>query len=279
MNCIKRSSPAKLNLFLHITGRRDDGYHNLQTLFQLIDHYDEMSFALLEESEILLEDNTSIPQQQNIITRAASALQQMANSNKGVKIQLKKRIPMGAGLGGGSSNAATTLLALNELWQCHFSITELLSLGTRLGADVPVFVGAQTAFAEGIGEQLYPITLPESWFLVLTPAAHVETISIYKDPQLPRDTAVVDLDVIKDKSSAELLTFSHNDMQNLVRAKYPEVDRALSWLSQFAPARMSGSGSSVFAIVENSQKAEEILAKVPKELTGFVAKGINRVPK
>ncbi|MEX2334629.1 MAG: 4-(cytidine 5'-diphospho)-2-C-methyl-D-erythritol kinase, partial [Pseudohongiella sp.] len=231
-------APAKLNLFLHITGRRSDGYHTLQTLFQLLDYGDELRFSLRTDGQLRLTCNdTSLSNNDNLVLRAAGLLRQTLNIKTGADIHLIKRIPAGAGLGGGSSDAATALLALNQLWQGGLSRTRLAELGLQLGADVPVFVFGNSAWAEGIGEELEPVTLAEQFFVVLTPACHVTTGTIFSHQQLTRDSTAI-------KMCAFLAGQSRNDCETLVRKLYPAVDAALDWLSQFAPARMTGTGCS-----------------------------------
>jgi 4-diphosphocytidyl-2-C-methyl-D-erythritol kinase len=264
-------SPAKLNLFLHITGRRPDGYHQLQTVFQLLDYGDRLSFRRRKDQEITL--TPAIPGvafADNLIVRAAHLLQARARVTAGIDIHLEKRLPMGGGLGGGSSNAATTLVALNYLWQCGLTRAQLHDLGLQLGADVPVFIGAQSAWAEGVGEQLQPLELSENWYLVLHPQCTVSTAEIFSHKDLTRDTTNITV-------AAFLEQGGQNDCQNLVRKLYPPVDKALNWLSQFArDARMTGTGASVFATFATEAKAQQILALAPPDLPGFVARGINR---
>lgn len=264
-------APAKLNLFLHITGRRADGYHQLQTLFQLLDYGDLLTFALREDSTITLTpDIPNVAFEDNLIARAARLLQKHAQLPAGVDIQLEKRLPMGGGIGGGSSDAATTLVALNYLWQCKQTRAQLHALGLQLGADVPVFVGAQTAWAEGVGEQLQPIELAQVWYLVLHPKCAVSTAQIFSHKDLTRDTPNITV-------AAFLEQGGRNDCQNLVRKLYPPVDQALSWLGQFTNnARMTGTGASVFAAFDTEAEAQHVLAQAPKNLPGFVARGMQQ---
>jgi len=262
-------APAKLNLFLHITGRREDGYHTLQTLFQLLDFGDELSFSLRTDDEIrLAPEIEGVPHEDNLIVRAARLLQGHSENPKGVNIHLNKRLPMGGGIGGGSSNAATTLLALNQLWQTQLSLDELAELGRQLGADVPVFVKGNTAWAEGVGEQLQALELPEKWYLVLTPNCHVSTAEVFSHKDLTRGTSSITVAAFLEQGGV-------NDCQPLVQNLYNEVDLALSWLSQFGDAKMTGTGACVFAPFDNKASAEAILAKTPDTLNGFVARGIN----
>lgn len=273
MQSLKLLSPAKLNLFLHITGRRDDGYHNLQTLFQLLDYGDELSFTLNNSGTINLSPELpGVPSEQNLIVRAARLLQPFNQTDLGVDIQLTKRLPMGGGIGGGSSNAATALVALNHLWKCELTRQQLQDLGLRLGADVPVFVNAQTAWAEGVGEQLLPIEMPPKWFLVVQPECHVSTVAIFSNKCLTRDTAPITV-------AAFLEQGGKNDCQAVVRALYPEVDKALKTLEKFCQtAIMTGTGACVFASFDSSEKAQQVQQQLPSSLPSFIAKGVNRSP-
>ncbi|UTF61323.1 4-(cytidine 5'-diphospho)-2-C-methyl-D-erythritol kinase [Gilvimarinus sp. DA14] len=267
-------APAKLNLFLHITGRRPDGYHQLQTLFQLLDYGDTLSFNLRQDASLrLTPELPGVCFEENLIIRAARALQKIAPGPlPGVDIHLHKRLPMGGGIGGGSSNAATTLVALNKLWQLGLSRAELLTIGAGLGADVPVFINGRTAWAEGIGEQLSPIKTPDCWYLVLTPQCHVSTAEIFCHKDLTRDTRPI-------KVAAFSQGGSQNDCEALVRKLYPEVDNALIWLKKFSPsARMTGTGACVFAAFESEPEANQVLAQAPENLPGFVAQGIVKSP-
>lgn len=269
-------APAKLNLFLHITGRRADGYHLLQTVFQLLDYGDELRFSLRDDSQIRLScDSTELATDDNLVLRAAYLLREHTGATQGADIELIKRIPTGAGLGGGSSDAATTLVALNTLWQCRLERGTLAALGLRLGADVPVFVHGKSAWAEGVGELLQPVTLPALYYLVLSPACHVSTATIFSHQQLTRDTRAI-------KMAAFLAGQSRNDCEMLVRTLYPEVNAALEWLSQFGKARMTGTGSSIFAAFDDEASARDVLRQLPtdqqgplRSISGFVAKGVN----
>lgn len=273
-------APAKINRFLHITGRRPDGYHELQTLFQLLDIGDELDFVKTDDGRITLtcQDETLGNPEDNLVMQAARLLQRHTQSHWGAEITLYKRLPAGAGLGGGSSDAATTLLGLNHLWQTGISPTELASLGLTLGADVPVFVHGHSAWAEGVGEKLTPATLPESYFVLLSPACHVNTGEIFSHQQLTRDSSPI-------KMAAFLAGQSRNDCEILVRRLYPEVDAAIHWLSQFGPARLTGTGSSLFAPMPSEQAARNVLQALETEedlalsgIQGWIAKGINRSP-
>lgn len=265
-------APAKLNLMLHITGRREDGYHNLQTVFQLLDRGDQLSFSARTDKKITLSPEIKgVPFEENLIVRAAKLLQQVSGCSAGADIQLDKRLPMGGGIGGGSSNAATTLVGLNHLWRCGLDADALAELGRQLGADVPVFVRGHSAWAEGVGEHLQPLQLPEKWFLVLTPDCHVSTVEIFCHKRLTRDTSII-------KVAAFFEGDSQNDCQPLVRKLYPEVDFALNWLNQYGTSRMTGTGASVFAAFDSEATAQAVLEKIPNELSGFVAKGVNISP-
>ncbi|MDF1624279.1 4-(cytidine 5'-diphospho)-2-C-methyl-D-erythritol kinase [Pseudohongiella nitratireducens] len=277
---LRLPAPAKLNLFLHITGRRPDGYHELQTLFQLLDHGDELEISIQPDGQITFEcqDQTLGAPDNNLVVRAARQLQQHTRTGLGAHITLYKHLPAGAGLGGGSSDAATTLIGLNHLWQTNLTLEALAELGVSLGADVPVFVMGHSAWAEGIGEKLTPVTLPEPYFVVLSPACHVNTGEIFSHQQLTRDSSPI-------KIAAFLAGQSRNDCEPLVRRLYPEVDSAIQWLSKFGPARLTGTGSSVFAPMASEQAARNVLqalntAEDPalSGTKGWIAKGVNRSP-
>ena len=274
---ISLPAPAKINLFLHITGRRPDGYHLLQTVFQLLEFGDELALQANTSGEITLSPAIEgVANEDNLIVRAARALQQQTGCRYGADIELTKVLPMGGGLGGGSSNAATALVGLNHLWQTGLSLDQLAELGLALGADVPVFVKGQSSWAEGVGEQLSPIATPEAWYVVLTPDASVNTGQIFQHPALTRDTAVSKMRAF---SAAELDTATRNDCQPLVTELYPEVQDALDWLSQFSPsARMTGTGASVFARFDSEAAAHKVLEKKPKKHFGFAAKSANISP-
>ncbi len=265
-------APAKLNLFLHVTGRRADGYHNLQTLFRMLDVGDELSFLADSSGQINFScSDISIGGDDNLVVRAAKMLQPFAAEGAGVRIHLDKRTPMGGGLGGGSSDAATTLHALNLLWQLRLSTQQLADIGLTLGADVPVFVHGQTAFAEGVGEKLQPVALPDCWYLVVTPDAHVSTAAVFTHPDLIRDSKPLTL--------ADLMTSPwRNDCQPLVERLCPQVAITLQWLVEYAPSRMTGTGASVFAEFADELSARRALADLPANCRGFVARGLNQSP-
>ncbi|ARU55264.1 4-diphosphocytidyl-2-C-methyl-D-erythritol kinase [Oleiphilus messinensis] len=273
-------APAKLNLFLHINGQRDDGYHELQTVFQLLDYGDRMSFTVTDNPKITLTpDLPGVPSEDNLIIKAAKLLQERFSQEKrlppkGAHITLDKILPMGGGVGGGSSNAATTLLVLNQLWGLHLSTDELRAIGVKLGADVPVFVLGHTAWAEGIGEQLTPIELPEYWFVVLKPQCEINTKKIFSNKVLTRDTQKMRIAPALEGDVAEL----GNDCEPVVKHLYPEVEQALSWLGQFGRAKLTGTGSCIFAKFSSKEDANTVWSQRPDSLSGFIAKGINKSP-
>ncbi|HGL6326980.1 TPA: 4-(cytidine 5'-diphospho)-2-C-methyl-D-erythritol kinase [Citrobacter amalonaticus] len=271
-------SPAKLNLFLYITGRRADGYHTLQTLFQFLDYGDTLSLEPRRDGEIhLLTPVDGVAHEDNLIIRAARLLMKTAAergrlpAGSGADIRIEKRLPMGGGLGGGSSNAATVLVALNHLWQCGLSLDELAELGLTLGADVPVFVRGHAAFAEGVGEILTPVEPAEKWYLVAHPGVSIPTPMIFNDPDLPRNTP---------KRSIETLLKCEfrNDCEVIARKRFREVDAALSWLLEYAPSRLTGTGACVFAEFDTESRARQVLEQAPEWLNAFVAKGVNLSP-
>lgn len=271
-------SPAKLNLFLYITGQRADGYHTLQTLFQFLDYGDEIDITLRNDGEIhLLTPVKGVAHEDNLIVRAARLLMKTAvdsdrlPAGSGADISIEKRLPMGGGLGGGSSNAATVLVALNHLWQCGLSVDELAAIGLTLGADVPVFVRGHAAFAEGVGEILTPVEPEEKWYLVAHPGVSIPTPVIFNDPDLPRNTPK--------RSIKTLLKCEFgNDCEVIARKRFREVDAALSWLLEYAPSRLTGTGACVFAEFDTESRARQVLEQAPEWLKGFVAKGVNLSP-
>lgn len=271
-------SPAKLNLFLYITGQRADGYHTLQTLFQFLDYGDEIGINLRHDGEIhLLTPVEGVAHEDNLIVRAARLLMKTASASarlpagSGADISIEKRLPMGGGLGGGSSNAATVLVALNHLWQCGLSVDELAAIGLTLGADVPVFVRGHAAFAEGVGEILTPVDPQEKWYLVAHPGVSIPTPVIFNDPDLPRNTPK--------RSIKTLLKCEFgNDCEVIARKRFREVDAALSWLLEYAPSRLTGTGACVFAEFDTESRARQVLEQAPEWLKGFVAKGVNLSP-
>ncbi len=274
-------SPAKLNLFLHIIRRRSDGYHDIQTVFQLLDYGDELVFTPRMDSQInctclsLLNPVTAaiIPDEDNLVIKAAKQLQAKTKTYPGIDILIKKRIPIGSGLGGGSSNAATTLVALNCLWQLNLSQNELLTLGRCLGADVPVFITGKTSWAEGIGEKLRAITLPETWYVVLMPPLSVSTAKLFSHPQLTYSTTAIRIQTFLNEHIK-----THNDFEEVVRQDYPAIAEALDFLNHFAPAKLSGTGSCVFAALDTKAQAEALLKKIKKRYQGFISKGLTTSP-
>lgn len=265
-------SPAKLNLFLHILGKRSDGYHELQTLFQLLDYGDHIHFeASNNDSIVLLPDITDVPYQDNLIIKAALALRAATGIHKGVKIEIDKCLPMGGGLGGGSSNAATTLIALNQLWRTGLNTEALCEIGLNLGADVPVFIQGRSAWAEGIGEKLQAVDLPEQWFIVIKPNCHVSTADIFSREELTRDSAAITVATFFEQGG-------QNDCEDVVRRHYPEVNEALQWLQQYAPAQLTGTGACIFAAFAQKAVAVNVLKAVPARWDCFIAKGINHSP-
>jgi len=275
-------APAKLNLFLHITGRRPDGYHALQTVFQLLDWGDSLHFTRRDDGRVTRSTDVSgVPPEHDLTVRAALLLKHHTGSAEGVDIEIDKRLPMGAGLGGGSSDAATTLLALNRLWKLDLPRAELQALALKLGADVPFFVFGKNAFAEGVGEALETVQLPARYFLVVTPRVHVPTAAIFSEKSLTRDSKPLTItDFLAQHScSAEWPdSFGRNDMQQVVVGKYAEVAQVLGWFDNIAPARMTGSGASVFAAFRNRDEAEVAQAKLPSEWNSAVTASLDTHP-
>ncbi|MCW8090674.1 4-(cytidine 5'-diphospho)-2-C-methyl-D-erythritol kinase [Alteromonas sp. ASW11-130] len=265
-------SPAKLNLFLHILGRNQKGYHLLQTLFQMLDVGDQIAFTLTDDGKIAMSQSLEgVPDDQNLIVRAARLLQSTCETSKGAIITLDKQLPMGGGIGGGSSNAATTLVALNELWNCKLNTTELAELGLLLGADVPIFIHGLTAFAGGVGENIYPVKIPCQWYLVANPGIHISTAEVFAAPELPRNSAAMNWQHYKFEET-------RNDCQTLVTNRHPEVANLLQWLVHYAPSRMTGTGACVFATFASEAQAKEVQAKLPDKWSSFVAKGVDQSP-
>ncbi len=271
-------SPAKLNLFLYITGQRADGYHTLQTLFQFLDYGDTLTIVPRQDGQLrLLTPVDGVPNEENLIIRAAHLLMKTAADSQrladgcGADISIEKRLPMGGGLGGGSSNAATVLVALNHLWQCGLSEDELAAIGLTLGADVPVFVRGHAAFAEGVGEVLTPVEVAEKWYLVAHPGVSIPTPVIFRDPELPRNTPVRSIETLLNCEFG-------NDCEVIARKRFREVDDVLSWLLEYAPSRLTGTGACVFAEFDTELAARQVLEQAPEWLQGFVAKGVNLSP-
>ena len=265
-------APAKLNLFLHVTGRRADGYHELQTLFQLIDLCDTVAISVREDGQIERPVGPpEVPCEADLTVRAARALQSATGTRLGASLKVRKRIPQGGGLGGGSSDAATTLLALNEMWNCGLSLSELASLSRPLGADVPVFVQGSSAWAEGIGERLTPVTLPGTWYVVIYPGVAMSTREVFQSPELTRNSPLITIRAFFESGG-------RNDCEPVVRARAPQVAEALEWLGRFAPARLTGTGSCVFSACGSAGDAERLAARVPDRWMSFVAQGLNTSP-
>jgi len=282
-------APAKINLFLHVVGKRADGYHNLQTAFQFLSVGDSLFFDLNDDSVIARDYDLGFSEESDLCLRAAHKLKTYAKPQQGVTINLDKRLPMGGGLGGGSSNAATVLIALNQLWQLELPLQVLADIGLELGADVPVFVRGRAAWAEGVGERLTPISPPEPWFVVLNPGIEVSTPKIFSNkrltpmPEMKKIRALengIDSELSENAASGSVIdsTFGVNQLEAIVREEYPEVNDLLEWLSRFGQPRMSGSGGSVFVAVSSEQEGLAILHKRPSNSVGFVAKGENIHP-
>ena len=264
-------SPAKLNLMLHITGQRADGYHLLQTVFQFIGLYDDMQFRLTDGDIRRIGGNEQIAERDDLIIRAARLLQPYQQSAQGVDIRIQKHIPMGGGLGGGSSNAATTLLALNRLWNLQLSQQQLQQIGLQLGADVPIFIFGQNAWAEGVGEQLQAVDLPENWYLIINPQIFVSTGQIFSSKYLTRDCHPITIRAFLEGST-------ENVCQKVACKLYPEIQQALDWLDQFGHARMTGTGACIFAEFDSAEKAEAVKSRIPEQWIGYIAKGLQANP-
>jgi 4-diphosphocytidyl-2-C-methyl-D-erythritol kinase len=265
-------APAKLNLMLRITGRREDGYHELQSVFQFVDYGDDVYLAIREDGQIVRHSELpGVPAAQDMVVRAAQLLQAETGCPHGADIRVDKRLPMGGGLGGGSSDAATVLVGLNHLWNTGLDEDALASLGLSLGADVPVFVRGHAAWAEGVGERLTPVDLPEPWYLVVKPPCEVATAEIFQAPELTRNSP---LSTIRDF----LAGLTANDCLPVVEKRYPEVAQARAWLGQFGEARLTGTGSCIFAVFEEADRAREALSAMPAGYQGFVARGLNGSP-
>lgn len=268
-------APAKLNLFLHVTGRRSDGYHLLQTVFRFLDFSDQLRFDLRKDGAVKLNKPiTGVPEEDDLCVRAAKLLQQKSGTNQGVEIFLTKQIPLGGGLGGGSSDAATTLLALNHLWKLGLNNNQLIELGLQLGADVPVFIFGENAFAEGVGEELMPILLPPAWYLVLIPPLHVSTAEVFSSKELTRNTIPITIPPFSIRQG-------HNDLEPVVCQRYPVVAEYLEWLKRLKNTTivaMSGSGACVFAEFETEPAARAAFAQIPAGMSGFVARGLDHHP-
>ena len=265
-------APAKLNLFLHVVGRRADGYHLLQTLFRLIDHGDHLRFSPRQDGQLqLLNPQPGVPPESDLTLRAARLLQAETGCRQGADIHLEKHLPMGGGVGGGSSDAATVLLALNHLWQLGLPRQRLQEIGLRLGADVPVFLFGRNAFAEGVGEDLQALDLPPAWYVVLEPPVQVPTALIFSAPELKRDTPSI-------RAADWHPGFGGNDLQAVAVARFPVIDDYRHWLGQYAEARMSGSGACVFAEFSDEASARQVLDRLPAGMRGWLAAGLAEHP-
>ena len=273
MKTLDLPAPAKLNLFLHITGRRDDGYHELQTLFQFLDHSDRLRITPRNDGLIQLHGPEWLPPGDNLITHAAQRLRARTGTGLGADIELTKMLPAGGGLGGGSSDAATALVGLNHLWETGLSRPQLATLGLELGADVPVFIHGVAAWGEGVGEKLTPVLPPEHWYLVLVPEVEVSTARIFGHPDLTRDTPKRRI-----RTAFEGSDGFRNDCEPIVRQLYPAVDQALKWLGQYGEARLTGTGGCVFCPFETQSAAIDAHAEKPSGINGFIAQGRNRSP-
>ena len=281
MRCLNNvPAPAKLNLFLLVNERRDDGYHNLQTLFRLIDYSDYIDFSTRSDGEVYVHcEGGEIDEDSNLVKRATMLLKEATGTALGVDICLYKRIPLGSGLGGGSSDAATTLRALNLLWDCHLSIESLCDLGFSLGADVPVFINGYSAWAEGAGERLTSITLPDAWYLVLIPQVQVMTADLFAMPELTRSIETITIDDYRSGHRT-------NVFKLLVKRRFPQVAKVIDWLDHYcsmqgsclSKAQLSGTGCGVFAEFTSQQQALEAFANKPDDINGFVAHGLNTSP-
>ena len=276
MNSLVLPSPAKLNLFLHILGRRPDGYHELQTLFQFLNYGDTLTLTARTDDRIVLEQPLpGVPDEENLIVRAARKLRATTDgATPGVSIAVDKQLPMGGGLGGGSSNAATTLVGLNRLWGLNRSLDELAELGLSLGADVPVFVRGHAAWGEGVGERLTDANPPEDWFLVIKPPCDISTKEIFSEQGLTRDTPGIKIAPAFEGDASRY----RNDCEDVVRRLYPEVHQSLEWLAQFGPARLTGTGACIFGRFPTESAARIIWESKPSGITGFVAQGVNISP-
>jgi 4-diphosphocytidyl-2-C-methyl-D-erythritol kinase len=266
-------APAKLNLMLHIVGRRADGYHELQTVFQLIDVCDRVRITVRDDGRITRPKGPAgVSEDQDLVVRAARALQQASGCRLGADIEVTKVIPMGGGLGGGSSDAATTLVALDQMWGLSLTLAQIAEIGAGLGADVPVFVQGRSAWAEGVGERLTPVDIPgEAWYVVIYPGVPVPTAAVFQAPELTRNSPPTTM-------RGFLETGGRNDCEAVVRARFPAVAEALDWLARHAPSRLTGTGSCVFAKFSRAADAERVAARVPDEWRAFVARGLDRSP-
>lgn len=269
---VRVMAPAKLNLFLHIIGRRSDGYHQLQTVFQILDYGDWLEFETTEDGHISIDcPGLEEAAENNLVMRAARALQADSGTQLGAHIHVQKLLPAGGGLGGGSSDAATTLLALNRLWALNYSLSQLANLGLSLGADVPVFIHGHSAWAEGIGEQLQRLNIPQRWYLVITPNCSVSTEEVFSRQELTRNTPPITIPAFFEGGAG-------NDCEPVVRRLYQDIDKALNWLDNFSQAQLTGTGACIFAAFGSETDARAVLARVPAHWQGFVARGVDHSP-
>ncbi|MGQ8365652.1 4-(cytidine 5'-diphospho)-2-C-methyl-D-erythritol kinase [Glaciecola sp. 1036] len=266
------ASPAKLNLFLHINGRFENGYHDLQTYFQLLASGDQVGIKIDDSNQVCMAESLpDVKDEDNLVIKAAKALLPYKSNSLGAQFKIKKNLPMGGGIGGGSSNAATVLLALNKLWQLNLPNSQMMEIGKCIGADVPVFVNGKSGFAEGIGEKITPLDYPQKWYLVANPKVHMSTQTVFTHPDLPRNTKKITPDAFNFESTS-------NDCQSLVCKLQPKVAKLLHWLVNYAPSRMTGTGASVFAIFDSEDDANDVLRQLPTEFTGFVSRGVSASP-
>jgi 4-diphosphocytidyl-2-C-methyl-D-erythritol kinase len=280
------TAPAKLNLFLHVTGRRPDGYHLLQSVFQLIDHGDTLDFDLRADANIVrVNDVPGVPEEQDLIVRALRALQaeygcRHGKLPPGIDVRIAKRLPMGGGLGGGSSDAATALMAANHLWQAGLTDAELMAIGLPLGADIPFFLFGETAFAEGVGEALQAVRGPDCWYVVIEPGVSVPTAAIFTAPDLTRSTkAITVADFLGHEIGSQAsMRFGKNDLQDVAVKLFPPVAEAIEWLGNHGAARMTGSGACVFSAFSTEQEAERVVQQVPAKWKAWKAKALSRHP-
>lgn len=259
--------PAKINLFLHVNGRFENGYHKLQTYFQLLDYGDELGIEVTNDDVLAMSQPIEgVNDEDNLIIKAARALQSHTGTTKGAIFSIDKKLPMGGGLGGGSSNAATTLVALNKLWDLDVPTSELMKIGRALGADVPIFVKGVSGFASGIGDIITPAEQPLKWYLIAKPDVHISTADVFTAETLPRNTPLIDFDEYTFENTA-------NDCQSFVCKRHPEVANLLQWLVNYAPARMTGTGACIFAVLESRERAKQLLDILPNKYTGFICRG------
>ena len=269
-------APAKLNLFLHVVGRRGDGYHLLQSVFTLVDLQDRLRFALRGDGAVRrVNDVPGVPAEEDLVVRAAALLKEATGTPLGVDIEVEKNIPIGGGLGGGSSDAATVLVALNRLWKTGFEAEALAEIGAGLGADVPFFIFGRSAWAEGIGDRLTPVEIAPRWYVILAPPVQVPTPVAYGAPELTRNTEPLKIEDFSARPSGAKF---HNDLEPVVTARFPEVREHLAWLRKHGDARMTGSGACVFAAFDDRESAQRVIDALPRTMKGFIAQGLTQHP-